>query len=164
MSKDNKDIKENKIPPIGGTTGVVIQTALLPTEQPTVKAPKQPAVKAKKQPANPNHQPMFDALAEICELDVGLNRGQLGQTAKALLKSGYDPPAVRTFRDWWDANDWRGKAGSPPTLAQVRQCIKQSEGSNSPAKMAGPGLVTGGVVDFVLIDYREGENYEGDQE
>ncbi len=103
------------MPPAAAT-----QTALEPaTAQPQPKTPRLVT--------NPTaHQAIFGALAEVCMLDSKLKAAQLGKTAKQLAAAGYDAAQVAAFGEWFRCVDWRGQRGSPPTLAQVVEMIKQS--------------------------------------
>jgi phage replication O-like protein O len=76
---------------------------------------------------NPEQKIMFGELARICRVDPKLKAGQIGKTAKALLSANYCAADIAGFIGWWNANDWRGKRGSPPTLAQVLDNICQSK-------------------------------------
>lgn len=68
--------------------------------------------------------PMFNiaaALAEVCRMDLNMNRPQLLREAKLLQK---EPAEIRRLYGpggAWYTSDFRGKIGSPPTPAQVRQ-------------------------------------------
>lgn len=73
-----------------------------------------------------SQQDMFGAIAETCQLDETLKRGQIAKQSKALLEAGYTPAQVRAFPGWWQSNDWRGQRGNVPTLAQLAELIKQS--------------------------------------
>ena len=69
---------------------------------------------------------MFGAIAQVCQLDSKLKRGQIAKNAKNLLAAGYTPEQVLIFPVWWTANDWRGKRGDVPTIGQLLEKIKQS--------------------------------------
>ena len=76
---------------------------------------------------NPSaQQAVFGALATVCVLDPKLKAAQIGKTAKQLVTAGYDAGQITAFGEWFKTVDWRGQRGSPPTLAQVVELIKQS--------------------------------------
>jgi predicted transcriptional regulator len=66
----------------------------------------------------------FVALAETCLINLSLatatQKQQLGQSAKLLRKAAVTPEQITAFRQWWNAEDWRGKKGQSPAPAQVR--------------------------------------------
>ena len=74
---------------------------------------------------------MFSALAELCQIDWRActyeQRNALNQSEKLLrTKLEASPADLKTFTDWWYANDWRGRGGdgrppSPPKPHQVRE-------------------------------------------
>ncbi len=68
---------------------------------------------------NPDYQPMFDALMQLTQLDPKLKASSLGKTARELLAAGYSAAQVNALAQWWTRNDWRGRKGQAPTLAQV---------------------------------------------
>lgn len=83
---------------------------------------------------------MFATLAEICDIDYRLTTGEgargkgaLNKHEKELRDAGITPQDLLAFREWWDANDWRGKKGQPPDPHLVRQnwgrFAKSSNGS-----------------------------------
>lgn len=79
----------------------------------------------------PSHPDLlFEAVAEACAIDVLVctkdQRGALNQTVGIFRKAGRTPDQVRVVRRWWDANDWRGKKGSVPTPAQLREVCGQA--------------------------------------
>jgi hypothetical protein len=66
----------------------------------------------------------------------------IGKTAKQLLQAGYTVEDVKNFDTWWYSNDFRGRAGDPPTLPQVIEKIKQSKSDPHPAAIRRPGEKT----------------------
>jgi phage replication O-like protein O len=91
---------------------------------------------------NPEHKNMFGALARICQLDSRLKAGQIGKTAKSLVAAGYMSADIDSFICWWNDNDFRGRKGEPPTLANVIDKIKQS----IPCKKHEPEYATGAIT------------------
>ena len=68
----------------------------------------------------------FTVLADTCSIDISVattkQKNQLGQSAKLLReKAGATLADIAHFREWWDAHDWRGARGQPPSPAQVRE-------------------------------------------
>lgn len=79
----------------------------------------------------PSHPDLlFEAVAEACAIDTLVctkeQRGALNQTVGIFRKADRTPDQVRAIRRWWDANDWRGKKGSVPTPAQLREVSGQA--------------------------------------
>jgi hypothetical protein len=70
---------------------------------------------------------MFGAVAQVCRMDGQLCRKQIGACAKALIKAEYTPADVAQFGEWWVQNDFRGKQGQAPTVAQMMAMILQSK-------------------------------------
>lgn len=72
---------------------------------------------------------MFSALADLIKYDLDMlgekQRGQLNQAEKRMREKGYMPTDIDAFREWWYANDWRGKKNQPPGLEDMRQTWKQ---------------------------------------
>ncbi len=68
--------------------------------------------------------PMALSLATICQKDLTIitsgEKQAIFKAAKTMGEKGYTPDDVASFGRWWQANDWRGQKGQPPTLAQVR--------------------------------------------
>lgn len=79
---------------------------------------------ASPKPAKPDGRAWFVALAETCLINLSLatatQKQQLGQSAKLLRKAAVTPEQITAFRQWWNAEDWRGKKGQSPAPAQVR--------------------------------------------
>lgn len=97
------------------------------------------------------HQEIFKTLARICKLDMKLKAGQIGKTAKSLAGAGYTAADVDTFAAWWKSNDFRGRKGEPPTLANVTEKILQAKQSAKPAQQKSVLELT--VIN--LSDHRE---------
>jgi len=76
---------------------------------------------------NPEQKIMFGELARICGVDMRLKAGQIGKTTKTLLAANYTASDLTSFLSWWQSNDWRGKKGEAPTLAQVVDNIYKSK-------------------------------------
>jgi phage replication O-like protein O len=75
----------------------------------------------------PPQKILFGIIAKMCQLDPKLKAKRIGKTASELLQAGYLPEHVEYFGQWWSENDFRGKRGSPPTLAQVEELIMQAK-------------------------------------
>lgn len=79
---------------------------------------------ASPKPAKPDGRAWFVALAETCLINLSLatatQKQQLGQSAKLLRKAAVTPEQITAFRQWWNAEDWRGRKGQSPAPAQVR--------------------------------------------
>lgn len=80
----------------------------------------------------PEHQKMFGALARVCRVDPKLKAGQIAKTAKTLIGASYTAEDIDHFTAWWEANDFRGRRGDPPTLAQVVDKIMQAAQERRP--------------------------------
>lgn len=53
---------------------------------------------------------------------------RIGVAAQTLWHDVHATPSqVKVFKDWWFANDWRGKRGSPPTLSQLGEYWQQAQ-------------------------------------
>jgi hypothetical protein len=70
---------------------------------------------------------IMQALANVCHLDLTLNRGKLSKQAKEMLKAS--PPATAELitlqynghtDGYWRSVDWRGRKGELPNLATIR--------------------------------------------
>jgi hypothetical protein len=75
---------------------------------------------------------MFGAIAETCELDSALKRGQIAKTAQSLIAAGYTPEQVRGFKEWWQSDDWRFEHTPTPTLAQLTTKLQQFKNAVDP--------------------------------
>lgn len=75
-------------------------------------------------PIMEQHRAMVSALATVCRIDLSVATrktwGMLNQAAAILRAAGHTIEDVERFRQWWYSEDWRGKDGYPPTVAQVR--------------------------------------------
>lgn len=75
-------------------------------------------------PLSEQHRAMLVVIAEVCSIDLRLAsravQGQANQVARFLREGGFLPEDVIKFGRWWRGVDWRGRAGSPPALAQMR--------------------------------------------
>lgn len=67
---------------------------------------------------------MTNALVEVCQIDMaivdGKTRGLFKSAANKMAKT-YEIQDVDKFSIWWYQHDWRGQAGQPPTLSNVRE-------------------------------------------
>lgn len=96
-------------------------------------------------PKNPSkyttQQLLFGKLALICKIDLDLmtpnQESVLTNTSTRLDKAGVQPDQIDSFATWWDANDWRGQKGSPPTPGQVIETWGQFKASQGPGKKRG---------------------------
>ncbi len=108
-----------------------IPEVLSPVEaKPATPPGEKPPKKAKSPPGN-GHSPamMFTALAAAYRMDTALlterDRGRLNATTKRLTAAGYTTDEIADAGQFWWAEDWRGKKGSPPTDSQFFQVIAQ---------------------------------------
>jgi len=108
---------------------------------------------------NSTHQEIFKTLARICKLDMKLKAGQIGKTAKSLAGAGYTAADVDTFAAWWKSNDFRGRKGEPPTLANVTEKILQAKQSARPVQTTAPHELAK-VVMSDRIEYWRGDVLE----
>lgn len=86
-----------------------------------------PATQVPADPPPPKRpdQIFFEDLAGACDWDLATitdaQRGQVQQAMGILRnKAGAQPADMTDFREWWDANDWRGKRGDSPRPDLVR--------------------------------------------
>lgn len=108
-----------------GVPKVEPQPATPPSEKPTVKAKSPPGNgHGKESPAM-----AFTALAAAYRMDTALlterDRGRLNAVVKRLTAAGYTADEIADAGQFWWAEDWRGKKGSPPTDSQFFQVIAQ---------------------------------------
>ena len=68
-------------------------------------------------------RPMANAIANATRLKLEDNYAVLNKASGLLLDLGYTPEKVADFSAWWQANDWRGKRGQPPTPWQLKSMI-----------------------------------------
>lgn len=101
--------------------------------------PSPPASQKKEKPkteTNPNYQPMYDALLTACSINgktaSGVTRINLGKMANKLIALAVTPDRVLQFRQWWNANDWRGKKGEAPSLTHLGDSWQQFTESTQP--------------------------------
>jgi hypothetical protein len=69
-------------------------------------------------------QEIAQAIADVCSVDLGMNAGQIFKEARLLLEGGATAAEIRKHfgpRGYWGRRDWRGKQGTPPTVAQIRK-------------------------------------------
>jgi len=103
----------------------------------------------------PEHQIYFGALAEMCKLDMKLKAGQIGKTAKILIKAEYTIDDLKGFESWWYKNDFRGQKNEPPTLQQTVDKIYQYKSEREKQKpmnreiLKGDFRVWGGGIEDV---------------
>lgn len=68
-------------------------------------------------------QEMVYKLSQICKINLGRasgkQKGQLGTSAEALIKTGVSPPQLDGFIKRWYIKDWRGVKGQAPEPHQV---------------------------------------------
>lgn len=98
-------------------------------------------------------QEMFGAIAEACELDATLRRGQISKNAKLLIDSGYTPAQVRGFKAWWQSDPWRMEHTPTPSLNQLLDKINQAPKPPEPKvkrTMFGTDPFNGQVVEIEI--------------
>lgn len=112
-------------------------------------------------PAVPDPAPELElaaALAEVCQMSLGPNRGRLLREARQ-LSTATPPPTPALLHThygpggWWWLNDWRGKQDEPPQPATIRETwgrwqaatSERSKGHGTTAKGRGAGhrILTG---------------------
>lgn len=101
-------------------------------------------------PAAPNgfdgsHSQMVQAIADVCKLDLNLQGSRIGQTAKQLRESGYSVAAVRAFKAWWLADDWRRERRPYPSLEDVLRDLPKAVAAGA---AEGPGAANDAWADF----------------
>lgn len=83
---------------------------------------------------------LFDAIAEVCQVDPATIGSSIGTVKTALLKANppYTPEEVRAFGEqWWS---WKERTG-PPTIWQLRERIGNVRQTRKPTKEDSIGLV-----------------------
>lgn len=66
---------------------------------------------------------LFDAIAEVCEVDPKTAGSSIGKVKTALEKGGYTPEEVRAFGAWWWADKFRAQRKTPPRVWQLQEQI-----------------------------------------
>lgn len=64
------------------------------------------------------------ALAEVCRMELELNRPALFAEAKRLVSGGVTAEDIRQHYGpggWWQTSYWKGQRGEPPILGEVRK-------------------------------------------
>ena len=109
------------------TETTTIDSDLQSVEPETEPAPEpKPKRKAKARTAKytiDQLRPMANAIANATRLKLEDNYAVLNKASGLLLDLGYTPEKVADFSAWWQANDWRGKRGQPPTVWQIKTMI-----------------------------------------
>jgi hypothetical protein len=82
---------------------------------------KEPIKEKKKR----KRDPLFDAIAEVCQVDPATCGASIGKVKAALTKA--DPPYtaedVKQFGEWWWFDRFRLNRGIPPTVWQLQERI-----------------------------------------
>lgn len=94
------------------------------------------------------HKFYFGELAKICKLDMKLKAGQIGKTAKALIKAEYSIDDLKGFEAWWYKNDFRGQKNEPPTLQQTIDKIYQYKAEHEKIKPKNREIVKGDFSNY----------------
>jgi hypothetical protein len=76
-------------------------------------------------PVKKTRQPdlLFDAIADLCQVDPQTAGASIGKVTAALRKAAYAPEDVEKFRAWWWNDAWRARQGKPPTLWKLKEQI-----------------------------------------
>lgn len=67
--------------------------------------------------------PLFDAIASVCQVDPQTAGASIGKVVSTLRKANYTPEEVQSFGAWWWADSWRAKNGNPPSLWKLKEQI-----------------------------------------
>jgi hypothetical protein len=112
-----------------------IDTPSIPYTYQVVKAKAKAKTETKTEEKEPSeHQEMFRELASVCQVDPDLQGSKIGKIAQILLKAKYTAEDVVSFGVWWTAEDFRGKQGQAPSLAQVVELIPRSKAGGNNKK------------------------------
>lgn len=100
-------------------------------DTPSIKEIEIKKIPRKKRAAKPESEsvfPLMAILAEVCGMDIKLNRGMLAKHAKGLTAAGFTAERIKQAywgdSSWWATTDWRGKQGQRPTISAINQTIK----------------------------------------
>ncbi len=64
---------------------------------------------------------LWEKIAEVTGINVELyGRGKFAAQIKPFRELGVTPDDVDRFYSWWTTQDWRGKRGDLPTIAEMR--------------------------------------------
>lgn len=94
----------------------------------------EPSIEPSEEPLRPNgrtrpRDPLFDAIAEVCQVDPATAGATIGKVKAVLSKAGYSPEEVKAFGVlWWGA----GFRKVPPTPWQVQGGIGNVRGGGMP--------------------------------
>lgn len=107
-------------------TLLITETTTIDSDLQSVEPEPKPKRKAKTRTAKytiDQLRPMANAIANATRLKLEDNYAVLNKASGLLLDLGYTPEKVADFSAWWQANDWRGKRGQPPTVWQIKTMI-----------------------------------------
>lgn len=90
----------------------------------TIKKQVKKQVKKKRKTRKPD--PLFDAIADVCQCDPKLNGSSIAKVRHKLFDAGYTVKDVFDFGHWWNSDEWRFKKG-PPTIWKLLDQIKHAQ-------------------------------------
>lgn len=107
---------------------------------------------------SPNYKLLFGAIARATETNPTLSATSIGKAAREFDRIGATPEDIEALRQWWDANDWRGKKHQPPTTYQLKECwqrAKDAVNGEAPAAKAEPAGYKG-IREYVMSQMPQG--------
>jgi len=94
-----------------------------PLREPSQEPPRESTSRRRKTPDVPRpHDPLFDAIAEVCQVDPATAGSSIGKVRGQLLKATppYTADEVRAFGMWWWAGGYRKR---PPRVWDLQEQI-----------------------------------------
>ncbi len=120
---DRESREETLQETIQETTQETEESASAPAPPPAATPPAKKPRSAKQQARDA----MSNALLELC-FDRGpdkwgtlpsVDQANLGKATTKWLGENVTPDDIQSFGQWWYAEDWRGRKGEPPSLAEI---------------------------------------------
>lgn len=108
----------------GGVTVWVVNTVDHSGQHSRPPTSKQTIKEKNIKPVAKKRDPLFDSIAEVCQVDPATTGASIGKVKKALLKAEppYTPEEIRTFGVWHNSDEWRKEKG-PPSLWTLQEKI-----------------------------------------
>ena len=134
------------------------------TQAPVMQAKRKAKPAAAKEPAEPKpprpRDLVFDAVAELCVLDVKIktNASLIAKVANELKSAGYDQTHVARFGKWWLSDNWRRTNTPIPKPIQVLQQFAQGAHYTNGDTRASPLLSAETPGQKKLRELREQQN------
>jgi len=93
-----------------------------PLVDPPIDPPKREGAPAPA-PKTRERDPLFDAIANVCQVDPKTAGASIGKVRTVLTKATYSAEDVDRFGELWWADEWRKKQGKPPSLWALQEKI-----------------------------------------